>query len=258
MPPESVHETAPDLIRLSRGAADAAAGVLVEATAAVRARVVKDGRVVQRLLDREQRATHALAWLATYVEALRQLADYARRIGAAGRLGEIERLIVEIGLGEYLAQIEGGIPMSQGEIVRPADMGLSAAAVAQRLQGAAAFMSGNARRRERLVELMAACRDGCVGDCGLDETLAAIRQRMRKFAEREVAPRAQAWHRANRYIPLDLITQMSALGVFGLTIAEEYGASASAGNRCAWSPRSWPAAIWGWARSERAPRSQPS
>ena len=75
------------------------------------------------IFDREQRATHGLAWLATYVEALCQLASYAERMQAAGRLGEPEDLLVRIGLGEYLAQIIGGIPMSQGEIVRPRALG---------------------------------------------------------------------------------------------------------------------------------------
>jgi len=212
-----------DLTRLGNDAAAAAADVLLEATAAVRRRVAQDGRPVARLLEREQRATHALAWLATYVEGVRQLAGYAQRLQAAGRLGEVERLIVEIGLGEYLAQIEGGIPMSQGELARPADMGLSAATVARRLQAAAALTSGNAQRRARLVELMSVRSDSTVGDCGLDATLAAIREQMRKFADREVVPRAQAWHRANSYIPFDVIAQMSALGVFGLTITQDYG-----------------------------------
>jgi (2S)-methylsuccinyl-CoA dehydrogenase len=65
--------------------------------------------------------------------------------------------------------------------------------------------------------------DATIGDCGLDETLAAIRDQMRKFADSEVVPHAQEWHRANRYIPLDIIVQMSELGVFGLTIPEAYG-----------------------------------
>ena len=64
---------------------------------------------------------------------MRQLTAYAERMQASGRLTEIEELIVRIGLGEYLAQILGGIPISQGEIVRPADLGLSAAAVAARM-----------------------------------------------------------------------------------------------------------------------------
>ena len=49
-------------------------------------------------------------------------------MAGAGQLGEIEDLLVRIGLGEYLAQIFGGIPMSQGEIMRPTDLGLTAAA----------------------------------------------------------------------------------------------------------------------------------
>jgi (2S)-methylsuccinyl-CoA dehydrogenase len=223
MPPDSVrHET--DFVRRSQDAAEAAGDVLLEATAAVRARVIKNGCVIDELSDREQRATHALAWLATYVEAMRQLADYARRVQAAGRLGEVEQMIVEIGLGEYLAQVQGGIPMSQGEFARPADMGLSVAAVARRLEEAAALMSGDDTwRRARLIELMLGRQDSTVGDCGHDETLAAMRERMREFADSEVVPHAQEWHRANRYIPLDLIAQMADLGVFGLTIAEEYG-----------------------------------
>ena len=133
--------------------------------------------------------------------------------------------IVQIGVGEYLAQIQGGIPMSQGEIVRPADIGLSSAAVAERMAGSleGLMASGNVERRARLVELMRRHHEATVGDCGLDETLTTIRDEMRKFADSEVMPQAQDWHRKNNYIPFDIITQMSELGVFGLTIAEEYG-----------------------------------
>jgi (2S)-methylsuccinyl-CoA dehydrogenase len=225
LPGSARREIGPDLVSLTREAVQAAEGVLQDATRAVRARVAKDNQTIDRLLDREQRATHALAWLATYVEAVRQLSAYAERMREAGRLGELEQLIVEIGLGEYLAQIQGGIPMSQGEIARPADMGLSAAAVERRMAGPfwEFFTAGNERRRARLIELMGSHHDATIGDCGLDETLAAIRDQMRKFADSEVVPHAQDWHRANRYIPLDIVVQMSELGVFGLTIPESYG-----------------------------------
>jgi len=198
---------------------------LADATAGVRERVTVNGRVAARPFDREQRATHGLAWLATYVEAIRQLAAYAERMHASGALGEIEELLVQIGIGEYLAQIAGGIPMSQGEIVRPADLGLSPAAVAARLAGPLESLTsaGNMERRARLVELMCEQQDATVGDCGLDETLATIRDEMRKFADSEVMPHAQDWHRSNSYIPLEVIAQMCELGVFGLTIAEEHG-----------------------------------
>jgi (2S)-methylsuccinyl-CoA dehydrogenase len=225
LPGAARRETGPGLASVTREAVRAAEAVLQDATRAVRARVAKDNQTVDRLLDREQRATHALAWLATYVEAVRQLCAYAERMHEAGRLGELEQLIVEIGLGEYLAQIQGGITMSQGEIARPADMGLSAAAVERRMAGPLEefFTAGNERRRARLTELMISRHDATIGDCGLDETLAAIRDQMRKFADSKVVPHAQEWHRANRYIPLDIIVQMSELGVFGLTIPEAYG-----------------------------------
>src|SRR5947209_9334393 len=224
LPGTARRESGLDLAVLAAEAVRAAEGVLQDAIRAVRARLAKDGETMDRALDREQRATHALAWLATYVEAVRQLAAYAQRMREAGRLGELEQLILWLGIGEYLAQIQGGIPMSQGEIARPADMGLAAEAVAARMAGPLqAFASGNVERRARLIELMRAHHDATVGDCGLDETLATIRDEMRKFADSEVAPQAQQWHRTNSYIPLDVIAQMSELGVFGLTIPQDYG-----------------------------------
>ena len=218
-------DAAPKLVALAREATQAADALLAEATAAVRRRVMVDERMVDGLLDREQRATHGLAWLATYVESVRQLAAYAERMQSAGGLGETEQLLVEIGIGEYLAQIQGGIPMSQGEIVRPTDIGLAGEAVATRVAGPLRELNAdaNVERRARLVELMRAHHGATVGDCGLDDTLTTIRDEMRKFADSEVAPQAHQWHRTNSYIPLDVLTQMSELGVFGLTIPEEYG-----------------------------------
>jgi len=212
------------LLALAREATLAAEAMLRDATAAVRERVSFEKHTVERLLDRGQRSTHGLAWLATYLESIRQLAAYAERMHDGEGLGEIEELIVQIGLGEYLAQIQGGIPMSQGEFVRPADLGLSPGAVAERLAGPLeVLVSGNQERRARLVELMRGHRNLTVGDCGLDETLASIRDEMRKFADSEIVPRANEWHLLNDYIPLAVVVQMSEFGVFALTIPEAYG-----------------------------------
>jgi len=213
-----------ELIAVARQASQAAEALLDDATAAVRRRVTVDHQLDERLLDREQRAAHGLAWLATYVESVRQLSAYAERASARCTLGEVEKLLVRLGIGEYLAQIQGGIPMSQGEIVRPADLGLAAETAAGRLAGPLqAFATSHVEQRARLVESMQAHQDATVGDCGLDETLGTIREEMRKFADSEIAPQAQRWHRTNSYIPLDVIAQMSELGVFGLTIPQRYG-----------------------------------
>jgi (2S)-methylsuccinyl-CoA dehydrogenase len=218
-------DPAADAVDMAQEATAALEGLLADASLAVRALVSPAGQVSSRMVDREQRATHGLAWLATYAEAVRQLAAYAQRMRDAGRLAELEALAVRVGVGEYLAQAIGGIPISQGEIVRPADLGLNRAQVAVRATPAIELLiadGNNAQNRARLVELM---RDGgsLVLDHGLDDTLAAIREEMRKFTESEVVPNAHAWHLANRYIPLEVIAQMAELGVFGLTIPEEYG-----------------------------------
>ncbi len=227
MPPLSPRaHGGPSVVASAREASAAAEALLADATQKVRARVMLAGRAIDKRFDSEQRATHGLAWIATYAEALRQLAAYADRLSAGGRLGEFEELLIRIGVGEYLAQIAGGIAMSQGEIVRLADVGLTAGDVAGRWSSAldGLIVSGNtAHNRARLVDLMRVRHSATAGDCALDETLEQIRDEMRRFADSEVVPFAQAWHRHNNYIPYETIEQMSDLGVFGLTVPEPYG-----------------------------------
>ncbi len=224
--PRSLPEAGHDLIAMAQDAVGAIEALLADAISKVRGRVAVEGHMVARLFDHEQRATHGLAWLAAYVEAVRQFAAYAERLHAAGNLGEVEELLTRIGLSEYLAQIFGGIPMSPGEIVRLADLGLSRAEIAARMTPLveALIASGNtAQRRERLVELIRAQHDASLGMTGLEDTLESIRDEMRKFADSEVIPQAQRWHLSNSYIPLEIIAQMAELGVFRLTIPEEFG-----------------------------------
>jgi (2S)-methylsuccinyl-CoA dehydrogenase len=189
-----------ELVTPLRDAVAAVEALFDDARRAVANRVTIEGRPVPRILDREQRATHGLAWLGTYVEAIRQLEAYALRLAAAGNFGEIEELLVRIGAGEYLAQVIGGISMSQGEIVRLSDLGLNAAEVAARVTPAVEYLiaTGNtAARRARLVELIRQQHDATVGACGLEDTLDSIREEMRKFAEDRVVPYAQQWHLKN-------------------------------------------------------------
>jgi (2S)-methylsuccinyl-CoA dehydrogenase len=224
----AARDAAPDLVTSAAEAARSVGALVAEATQKVRANVAgPDGRISPERLEAEQHAAHGLAWLATYVEAIRELAAYAARLTGEGRFGETEDLLIRIGLGEYLDQIFGGIPMSQGEIVRLSALGFSARDAARFRTGAveALIADGNTpRSRARLVALI---RDGggaaTIGDAGLDGTLEAIRTEMRRFGEAEVAPHAHGWHLANAYIPLEIIGQMAELGVFGLTIPEEFG-----------------------------------
>jgi len=211
---------------LAPQALNAVEALVARAASALRERVGDGGRLSAGKIEREQHAAHGLAWLATYVEAIKEMTAYARRMRAEGRFGETEALLTRIGLGEYLAQVFGGIPMNQGEIVRLSDFGLKADEVARFRNDAVETLieTGNTREtRARLAALIAEAHEGAIGDPGLDETFGAIREQMRRFADAEVVPHAQDWHRANQYIPLEVIAGLSEMGVFGLTIPEEYG-----------------------------------
>lgn len=50
-----------------------------------------------------------------------------------------------------------------------------------------------------------------------------IRQSVREFADREVAPRAEHIHRNDELVPEEFITKISELGYFGLSVPEQYG-----------------------------------
>lgn len=206
----------------------AAETLFAAATEAVRAKVIRNGKISAEALELEQRAAHGLAWLATYVESLRQLLSYADRLSAEGRYGPVEEALVEVGAGEYLAQIFGGIPMNQGEFVRLADLGVDGRTAERARSGAAveSLIASGARPAARRVIVDAMRKKTAaeiVGDSGLDETMEAFRQGMRRFAEDEVLPHAHEWHLANAYIPMDVIDKLAELGVFGLTIPEEFG-----------------------------------
>ena len=200
-----------------------------EALASVRARVSKDNKLSAELIEADQHAAHGLAWFATYKQGLSELVHYAERLSAEGAYGETEQLLTRIGFAEFLAQVFGGIPMSQGEIVRLSDFGLSCEQIAARRGDAMTrlVLEGNTpANRARLAELIDHHEAAeTIGATGLDDTLEAIRSEMRKFAADNVTPFAQEWHAKNQYIPLDVITGLADLGVFGLTIPEEFGGS---------------------------------
>ena len=174
--------------------------LLATATDRVRAMVSAGGKVSGGLIDANQRAAHGLAWLATYVEAIRQMSAWAARLSDTGAFGEIEALLLQIGAGEYLAQLLGGIPMNQGEILRPSDIGLAAGDLAPLADQP--VLSGNSpAARARLVALMRQNHGRATfGATGLDEELEMIRDQFRRFADEKVAPFAHDWHLKDDFI----------------------------------------------------------
>ncbi len=215
------------LTGLTGEALQAAERLLAAARLAVAAKVSAGGRLVAAKLEAEQFAAHGLAWLATYVEALRQLRHWAESLDAEGKLGPLERLYFQAGFGEYVALIAGGIALSQGEVVRPADLGVAPDELAAYLATPAVatlMREGNsAALRAALAEAMSDGLASGFGDHGLDETMLMVRDTFRRFAEAKVIPYAHGWHLKDEFIPLSVVEEMAELGVFGLTVPEEYG-----------------------------------
>ncbi len=205
----------------------AAEGLLAAAKDSVAEMVTENGKISAKAVDREQRAAHGLAWYATYVEALRQMARWARSLDGEGKFGEIEQLILQAAFGEYLAQLAGGIAMSQNEIARPYNLGLSNEVIAEFWTQAVdelAQLGTRTEVRAGIADYLAKHQGAMfVGDPGLDDTMAMIREQFFRFAQEKVTPFAHEWHLKDELIPLEVISELSELGVFGLTIPEQFG-----------------------------------
>jgi len=205
----------------------AAEGLLAAAKDSVAEKVTENGKISAKAVDREQRAAHGLSWYATYVEALRQMARWARELETAGKFGAIEQLILQAAFGEYLAQLAGGIAMSQNEIARPYDLGLSNEIIGQfwsPVVDELVQLGTRADVRAGIAEYLAKHEGAMfVGDPGLDDTMGMIREQFFRFAQEKVTPFAHQWHLKDELIPIEVIAELSELGVFGLTIPEQFG-----------------------------------
>lgn len=217
----------PDLLALTGAAVGPAEALLVKAKDHLREVLSENGRISASLIEQNQTAAHGLAWLATYVESLRQMHGWAERLDADGKFTEVEQLILQITFGEYLWQMYGGIPMSQGEMLRPQDIGLSQDDQRAMMSDAVMTLTANGNTqaaRTRLVELMQErSAEITVGACGLDDELDMIREQFRRYAVDRVIPDAHDWHLKDELIPMEIIDELSEMGVFGLTIPEEHG-----------------------------------
>ncbi len=217
----------PDLLTLTSKALPAVETVLDRARTSVRAMVTSDDRISGALIEANQTAAHGLAWLATYHQSLQQMQRWAEALQADGKFGEMEQLLHQIAFGEYLHQVAGGIPMNQGEILRLQDLGLGWDALSgfqcAEVQTLMARANSQAAR-SRLVALMQDQAGATMfGASGLDDELEMIRDQFRRYAQEKVEPNAHDWHLKDQLIPMEVIEELAEMGVFGLTIPEEFG-----------------------------------
>ena len=180
----------PGLPALLQQAAEAAGVFVAEAKIDVKARVSSGGRIDRVLADVEQHAVHGFGWYASYAELMNQVAGWAARLEAEGAFGETEALLAQLLFAEYCTQLIGGIPMNQGEMVRPADLTASRD-VMNRLFAPALVQlmtpGGGQAVKTRLADLVAAARgkatvEACVIGGGLAESAFVIAELVRPNA----------------------------------------------------------------------------
>ena len=185
------------------------------------------GKVDRTAFAANQHLAHGYAWLVTYVETLRETANWASRLEAEGKFGEIDALLAQILFSKYLADIVGGVPMNQGETIRPHEFDSIAAADALFANSAVRTLIEKGMTPESMSAAAAFLPDSLaratVENTGEDETMAMIREQFRRYADDKIVPHAHEWHLKNEYIPMDVVSEMADLGVFGLTIPEAYG-----------------------------------
>ena len=193
----------------------------------VRSSLLIDGKLSRDNLDLEQHSAHGLSWIAAYRATLKEMVNWAIELENCNSFTEVEKLMLEITFSEYCAQIKSGIPMSQLEYVRPQDMGLKNGLFTE--SGTEEFndliLNGNSNKSR--LTLAGLLKEGFssknFGNTGLDETTSIVQEQFRKFVEDDVIPHAHEWHLNDDLIPLSIIDKMAEMGVFGLTIPEEYG-----------------------------------
>ena len=216
-----------DLLDLTRVAIAPVDAVLERAIDSVRAMVTEGDKLSAALIERHQTAAHGLAWLATYAQSLHQMQAWAEKLSADGRFGETEQLLHQIAFGEYLNQIAGGIQMNQGEVLRLHDLGLHEEDMATLSTSEIRTLSRSANtqdaRSQLVLQMQEHAANATVGISGLDEELEMIRDQFRRYAAEKVEPFAHEWHLKDELIPMEVIEDLAEMGVFGLTIPEEYG-----------------------------------
>ena len=173
--------------------------------------------------EKNQHLVHGFAWIATYIEALRQINNWGIELANKNKLNEFEQLILDISFIEYIRQILNGIPMSQTEFIKITDF--ESINKNDELKISENFNFSNINElKERLVKI-AINKDNIITleNTGLDTEYEQIREQFQKFNSLNVCNNSNKWHLEDKLIPQKIIDDLASLGVFGLTIPEKYG-----------------------------------
>ena len=179
--------------------------VIDAATARLAQDSSKDGRIDIGLMDREQQVAYDLSTMASQVTAADEMLAYAEG-------GELETLLTVAFAGDVAAEL--GARMQGREAAWGTTTGwLGDAADALRIARSPELLDTIA---EKVLANPSLPRD-------LTGELDMARQTFRDYAEQRVRPVAEDVHRNDEDIPDDIIRELGEMGVFGLSIPEQFG-----------------------------------
>jgi (2S)-methylsuccinyl-CoA dehydrogenase len=193
-----------------------AADLLIE-RALERARAITAGG---SRIDDHQVLTEAVAYAATEGRAARELLDFAAAALAEGRRVPMLETTAAAGVADLVrslwVRLEPHVEtLGLGEEALEEAFPAPVRACLRRAAHESVFRA--------IGEHVAAIRGR--NTTPLDEVSEQVREAVREFAEREVAPHAERIHRNDELVPEAFIAKMAELGYFGLAIPERYGGS---------------------------------
>jgi (2S)-methylsuccinyl-CoA dehydrogenase len=178
--------------------------VIDAATARLAADSATDGRIDVELMDREQVLAYDLASLASQVTAAEEMLAY-------GEQGELEELLTVAFAGDVAAALGSRIAGREQAWANPTAL----EGVAEALQAA--------RSPELLEEIADRVLAKPEVPRHLEGDLQMARETFSDYADAKVAPVAEHVHRNDEDIPDDIIAELAGMGVFGLSIPEQFG-----------------------------------
>jgi (2S)-methylsuccinyl-CoA dehydrogenase len=193
--------------------------VILAAAERLAERAVQSARTITSdgaRIDDHQVLAERVAYAATEVRAARELYDFVAAAG--GRASATLHAMAAAGVAELATSARDrlrpliddlGIAEADFEALYPAEV----RAAMRRAAGAEAVRA--------IGRAVADVRGK--NSLPLDDTLEAVRDAVRQFADAEVAPRAEHIHRHDDLIPEEFIRSMGELGYFGLSVPEAFG-----------------------------------
>ena len=189
-----------------------AANQLVE-KALERGREITDGG---KRIDDHQVLTERVAYAATQARAASELVDAVEEAGQGG----MAELTCAASVADLTRSLVGRLEPALD------DLGLGDAILEETFPAATRAVLRNAGHESVYREIgKHTCETRGRNEWPLDELHEQVRDAVREFGEKEVAPEAERIHRNDDLVPEAFIREMAELGYFGLPISEEYGGS---------------------------------